>query len=233
MEEEKQRGKEYYQVNLDTGRIFWIAFIIGLVIIGIFIFGFLIGGGEGKNQLIDMVKSGVFRKEKPAETKKNTEELKALGLLDEDLDSETRYIDTTSLEAARKGSPKIEKQSVSSGSPVLKKEAARKTSGSVTQRTVKNVSSGVSYKKPRRTVVTGDYFIQVASFEKKENAERLVSVLEKNLYKVIVEKASVEGKHYYRVQVGPFEKKSVAVNTMTAMKRRFDLNEPFVVKKSS
>jgi len=91
----------------------------------------------------------------------------------------------------------------------------------------------ISQKKVKRYVVSGDYYIQVASFLKKENAERFASLLEKNLYKVTIEKAAVKNSTFYRVHVGPFEKKSVAVNTMTAMKRRFDLNDPFVLRKKS
>jgi len=91
----KNRGKEYYQVNLDTGRIFWIAFILGLIIIGIFIFGFLIGGPEDKKELLSLAKSGVFKKEKPAVTMQKMDELESLGLLDNNLETETRYIDVT------------------------------------------------------------------------------------------------------------------------------------------
>jgi len=91
----------------------------------------------------------------------------------------------------------------------------------------------ISQKKVKRYVASGDYYIQVASFLKKENAERFASLLEKNLYKVTIEKAAVKNSTFYRVHVGPFEKKSVAVNTMTAMKRIFDLNDPFVLRKKS
>ncbi len=235
MEEGKDRGKEYYQVNLDTGRIFWIAFILGLIIIGIFIFGFLIGGTDGKTELLNMVKSGVFKKEKPAETTQKKDELEALGLADNNLETETRYIDVTSLEKAAKEGDKIAKVQPEKPEAVQGRQPepiSRAPETSVKTR-VKKVSPGVSQKKVRRTAVSGDYYIQTASFIKKENAERFASLLEKNLYKVTIEKAVVKDNTYYRVHVGPFETKSVAVNTMTAMKRRFDLNEPFVLKKKS
>ena len=37
MDDDRRRVREYYQVNLDTGRIFWIAFLVGLVLIGILV----------------------------------------------------------------------------------------------------------------------------------------------------------------------------------------------------
>ena len=44
MEEERNRGKEYYQVNLDMGRLFWIAFLLGVVLFSVFVFVFVIRG---------------------------------------------------------------------------------------------------------------------------------------------------------------------------------------------
>ncbi len=244
MKEEKERGKEYYQVNLDTGRIFWIAFILGLIIIGIFIFGFLIGGPEGKKDFLDLAKSGVFKKEKAAAATKNKDELESLGLLDDNLETETRYIDVTSLEKAASlektaslGETAKEGEKVTKIQPERVETVERKTAyrAPVTgeKTSVKKATPKISQIKPRRASIYGHYYIQAASFAKKENAERFASVLEKNLYKVTIEKAVVKESTFYRVHVGPFEKKSVAVNTMTAMKRRFDLNDPFVLKKNS
>jgi len=238
MKEEKERGKEYYQVNLDTGRIFWIAFIFGLIIIGIFIFGFLIGGPEGKKDFLDLAKSGVFKKEKAAAATKNKDELESLGLLDDNLETETRYIDVTSLEEAAslektaKEGEKVAKIQPERVEPVERKTAYRTpVTGEKTR--VKKAAPKISQTKQQRASIYGHYYIQTASFIKKENAERFASVLEKNLYKVTIEKAVVKESTFYRVHVGPFEKKSVAVNTMTAMKRRFDLSDPFVLKKNS
>ena len=77
------------------------------------------------------------------------------------------------------------------------------------------------------------YYIQVASFTKRENALSMAERLKKNLYKVVIEEAVVNKQVYYRVRVGPFESRNAANNTMLAMKRRFDLENPFVLKKES
>ena len=50
---------------------------------------------------------------------------------------------------------------------------------------------------------------------------------------VAVLDADVANGTYYRVHVGPFEQQSVAINTMTSMKRIFGFKDPFVLKKQS
>ena len=79
----------------------------------------------------------------------------------------------------------------------------------------------------------GDYYIQVGSFSKEANAEAFARRLEKNLYKVKIVEADVDDRTFYRVHVGPFEQQSVAINTMTSMKRIFNLKDPFVLKVQS
>ena len=51
MDDERRRGREYYQVNLDTGRIFWIAFLLGIIVIAIFVLGYYVGGDKLKKGL--------------------------------------------------------------------------------------------------------------------------------------------------------------------------------------
>jgi len=57
--------------------------------------------------------------------------------------------------------------------------------------------------------------------------------LRKKLYKVVIEETTVDSRQFYRVQVGPFETKSIARNTMVSMRNRYDLKDPFVLKKNS
>ncbi len=79
----------------------------------------------------------------------------------------------------------------------------------------------------------GDYYIQVASFNEKANAESFAKSLRRKMYKVIIEEALVEEKTFFRVRVGPFETKGIAANTMAAMKNRYSIKDPFVLKKNS
>jgi cell division septation protein DedD len=79
----------------------------------------------------------------------------------------------------------------------------------------------------------GDYYIQVGSFIRETNANELARTLERNLYRVKIVKADVTNRTFYRVHVGPFEQQSVAINTMTSMKRIFGFKDPFVLKKQS
>jgi cell division septation protein DedD len=239
MEEDHRRGREYYQVNLDMGRLFWIVFLIGIILIGVFIFGFFIGGdrGSGRSRL-DLLKLGqsdMLRGERIV-ADRTRDDLKILDLLDKDLEAETRFIDVQSLEKAAQegdaasGMKPAEPEPVSSVyEKPIEKPALPETAY---VRAPESAGTAVVPHTPVYRPV-GDYYIQVASFTDKSNAEQLAERLRKNLYKVELETAEVDGKTFHRVKVGPFEKRSVAVNTMTSMKRIFKLTDPFVVKKQS
>jgi len=230
MEEEKKRGREFYQLNLDTGRIFWIAFVLGLIIIGIFIFGFFIGGGEGKKDFLKLGKPHLFQREKVEKVAKE-EDLDTLDLFENSLEVETRYIEVESLDEAVIESEKTKLKAQQAAQAGIRKPGEAPTvkveKGTLQKKKV------VTPKKVSVSVPRGDYYIQVASFIKKENATKFADRLRRNMYKVVIEKAVIQDKTYYRVRVGPFATKGIAVNTMTAMKKRFQLEDPFVLKKRS
>jgi len=222
MEEERKSGKEYYQLNLDTGRIFWIAFLLGLILIGIFFFGFYAGSGKIKETLLGLGMNKTPVKEEVESEKVAPEEKEEPSLVDvlrKDLQEEVKYIDVKDLEKVG------EEKKVVPEKPSLPRTIVEDKYEKVP------VPAKPSPVKPRTYVPRGTYYIQVASFTDKENAESFAKILRKNMYKVNIEKAQVEDKTFYRVRVGPFEQKSVATNTMTAMKRIFNLSDPFVVQK--
>lgn len=234
MEDDKKKTKEYYQVNLDTGRIFWIVFILGIVVIGIFFFGLYLGRDKDGQKLFGFDSSKLFGKKITLDRsmEKAPEESPLLRLIEEDLEEESRYIEIEDIQVpvqeiekaeAQTAGPKVEVQKVSPKvSP--KVNAPRKEETVVTKAPAA----------PKKSYVArGDYYIQVASFVKEENAQSLAEGLEKRLYKVVIEKAKIEEKMFYRVRVGPFESEGVATNTMTAMKRKYNLKDPFIVKKRS
>ncbi len=74
MEDDRRRPKEFYQVTLDTGRIFWISFFIGIAVIGIFVFGFFAGGGKVLRDIFDIDKSEVIKTEEITEEEKEKAE---------------------------------------------------------------------------------------------------------------------------------------------------------------
>ena len=239
MEDERNRGKEYYQVNLDMGRLFWIAFLIGIVLISVFVFGFVIGGDRksSENRLGALKRGGseLFTRDRLTRDGitrgQARDELKILDLFDNELEAETRYIDVESLEEAVQETETIAKSPVQE--PLFippAEEVVFDESPALTESTSPAVENEVETAAYRPV---GDYFIQVGSFSKEANARAFAQKLEKNLYKVNVVEADIGGKTYYRVHVGPFEKQSVAINTMTSMKRIFKLKDPFVLKMRS
>jgi cell division septation protein DedD len=240
MEDDKKKTKEYYQVNLDTGRIFWIVFILGIIVIGIFFFGLYLGRDKDEQKLFGFDSSKLFGKKITIDRsmEKAPEESPLLRLIEEDLDEESRYIEIEDIQApaqeiegaeAEDTGPKVQKVS-----PEMTKAVSPKVSPKVSAPRKKEVVVTKAPAAPKkRYIARGNYYIQVASFVKEENAHSLAEDLEKRLYKVVIEKAEIEEKTFYRVRVGPFESEGVATNTMTAMKRKYDLKDPFVVKKRS
>jgi cell division septation protein DedD len=239
MEDDRRRAKEYYQVNLDTGRIFWIAFLIGLVLIGILVLGIFVGGGK--------LTKGLAGFEKPSRGETQTKNgIPLLNLFENNFAAETKYIDAREAEKAAIDSSKqtlestglFEEPAPDAFEVHAAVEQAEKTKSGEPPRAggpprSYERTAKTSAERPVRYVEKGDYFIQVASFEKEENARGFAERLRKRLYKVTVEEAQVGERQFYRVRVGPFETKGVAVNTMSTMKRHFDLKDPFVVKKDS
>jgi cell division protein FtsN len=231
MEEERNRGKEYYQVNLDMGRLFWIAFLIGVVLISVFVFGFVIGGDrkttENKLEALKRGGSELFKRDKLT-GEEARDELKIIDLFDTDLEAETRYIDVESLEEAVRETESVATSPIEEPAFVPPPEDVRLGEDTVARESTSPVKESTGGKTVYRPV--GDYYIQVGSFNKEANAKEFARKLEKDLYKVKIVEAEVNNKTFYRVHVGPFERQSVAINTMTSMKRIFNLKDPFVLK---
>lgn len=233
MDEDRRKVHEYYQVNLDTGRIFWIAFLLGLVLIAVFVFGFFFGGGEEESLFTRLTRGEMFGREGENEILplEDSGDEGILDLFANGLEVETRYIDVESLQEAGAQPPPAGRDDAPDAG---RDPAGRKDTWDMPREEPPLVREPPT----RRKVVTQEgtgaaYFIQVGSFSKRENADRFAERLRKNLYKVVIEEAVVEDGTFYRVRVGPFESRSVAVNTMTAMRRRYDLRDPFVLQKHS
>ncbi|MCK5569286.1 MAG: SPOR domain-containing protein, partial [Spirochaetes bacterium] len=155
-------------------------------------------------------------------------ELALLDLLEENLRAETRYIDINSIESAAEELQKKPRPDV-----YFEEQQTVKDSFEESGQVKALVPDEWYREKTIPYVERGDYYIQVASFNKKANAESFAKSLRKKMYKVIVEEALVEEKTFFRVRVGPFETKGIATNTMAAMKNRYSIKDPFVLKKNS
>lgn len=66
--------------------------------------------------------------------------------------------------------------------------------------------------KPSQPLPSGDWIVQVGSYSKQENADAMRKKLEKNGYRVSITSSEVKGRVYHRVRVGPYGKKSDALN---------------------
>ncbi|MBN2324249.1 MAG: SPOR domain-containing protein, partial [Spirochaetes bacterium] len=227
---------EYYQVNLDTGRIFWIVFVLGIIVIGIFFLGIYLGRDKEDTKLFSFDRSKFLRRGDVSSDTSAVETVEASGedtpilrLLEEDLSDESRYIEIEEIQVpTRPGT-----QQKAEAETVLKKTAVRPETVRADTLRVEQKPAVKKTAPSKPYVQKGDYYIQIASFAKRENADTMAEDLRGRLYKVVVMEASVDEKTFYRVRVGPFETEGVAKNTMISMKRQFNLKDPFVVKKSS
>jgi hypothetical protein len=231
MEDDKKRTKEYYQVNLDTGRIFWIVFVLGIIVIGIFFLGIYLGRDKEGKKLFGFDRSKFLKREdvsgsETVSVETSEEDTPILKLLEEDLDEESRYIEIEEIPVP------VGPQAVQKAEPVTEVKETAVRADRVRAEKKPAVKKTAPASSPPYTA-KGDYFIQIASFTKRENADTIAEDLRKRLYKVIIVEASVDEKTFYRVRVGPFETEGVAKNTMISMKRQFNLKDSFVVKKSS
>jgi cell division septation protein DedD len=185
-----------------------------------------VGGEKLKNGLSNLGESGFFNKQNAAEEieRKSEEEFPLVDIFEKDMEAETRYLEIEPEKNAEEA-PQVKPAPVQVPEYEFEESPAEEEQVSVppvrkTQET-------------RPSPPAGDYYIQVASFVKRQNAEALADHLRKKLYKVIIEEATVRGTRFYRVRVGPFETKGIARNTMVAMKNRYDIKDPFVLKKNS
>lgn len=111
--------------------------------------------------------------------------------------------------------PAVAKNPVKVSAPVSKPApaatskpaAARKPSKTTVAKTT---SSKPAVSKPAAPAKADRFWIQVASYEMKKNADEARSVLEKNKIQAEVFTTQVKGKMYYRVRVGPYTTKSEA-----------------------
>lgn len=81
--------------------------------------------------------------------------------------------------------------------------------------------STVPPRKPSRTPGPGHYQIQVSSFLRVGDAQRLVRQLRRRGYPAHIETARVRGENWHRVRLGPYVERSVAL----ARKRDFEARE--------
>jgi len=241
MEDDKKKTKEYYQVNLDTGRIFWIVFVLGVIVIGIFFLGIFLGGGGENKKLFSFDRSKFLKREDVSDietvsVETSEEDTPILKLLEDDLSEESRFIEIEEIQVpaaeTEKGTRTVQKSAAVTEmkESTVRPDPVRADSVCAEKKqVVKKAATAPS----RPYVQKGDYYIQIASFTRRENADTMAEDLRKRLYKVVVVEAAVDEKTFYRVRVGPFETEGVAKNTMVSMKRQFNLKDPFVVKKST
>jgi cell division septation protein DedD len=73
--------------------------------------------------------------------------------------------------------------------------------------------------------------VQANSYPDTKSANDLVDRLKNNGYNAFVTEANVKGKVWYRVRIGPFASREEAEKTVTALKNKESLANPFATRK--
>jgi len=110
---------------------------------------------------------------------------------------------------------KIEPEKKSSAPKKSKKIARSEKPKKTTQKKKKVVEVSSTHKKPvHKAIPSGQYVIQVASFDTSSKASSEVGRLKRLRFDAFIDRAKVSGKTYYRVRIGPIPSKTRAISML-------------------
>jgi len=218
---------QMYVLNLDGARIFWLTTILLFLIALSFFIGLFIGQEKAHVEVDDIsLKNKVMMDEiidkldnKTKEDKEDEEyqfyELISPRKITEDEDLPTRLSEMKS-QSTRKKPVKIEK---------------------VDSHTGDDISIKKSLEKPEPVLESGDqklntenpYAVQVASYNKYDNAVKLRDYLKAEQYPSYIIKSVVEGKKFFRVRVGPFASRSLSLKVIEMIRHKKGCQDSFIV----
>jgi cell division septation protein DedD len=128
-------------------------------------------------------------------------------------------------------SPQI-KKTVLSSEPKPKRKAVGKLIEKSQKHKVVEVASNA--KNDTQTDLSNSskrhFAIQVASFDKKSKAMSEIDNLKKSKYDAYIDKASVKGKNYFRVRIGPIASQNKALEMLNELMETNKYGESYLVK---
>jgi cell division septation protein DedD len=113
---------------------------------------------------------------------------------------------------------------------VVKKSSARNASKKKKNAKSKIVAVSGDSTEVRKAGRSGNYTIQVASFDKKSRALSEVNALKELKYDAYVDESRVKGKQYFRVRIGPLASKKRALDLLKTVQENEKYGESYMVK---
>ncbi len=249
-DQQNMKEKNMYLLHLDGARIL----ILSAILIGIIAITFLIGVNftekkESKEDLFTAKSENIFDK-KNSNDKKSIDELfknseaeqgeKNLALNEKNPDLKNEMIKTDSIkkdpimtedvkEIIPANKPIAKKNIVKSSNSSKKRIAKRKKNNNK----IKPVSASIPGRKKtirvENNISKKGYSIQVAAYDRKFKAIKEKNILKASNYESYTDKASVKGRNYFRVLIGPLASKRKALNLLKKIQGNPRYEESYVI----
>ncbi|MBP7735031.1 MAG: SPOR domain-containing protein [Spirochaetes bacterium] len=94
----------------------------------------------------------------------------------------------------------------------------------------KVVAVAVDRVEENKSLHSGEYAIQIASFDKKSKAQTEVRALKDRNYDAFLDESQVKGKQYYRVRIGPIASKKKALELLKDIQGNEKYQESYMVR---
>ncbi|TAL33841.1 MAG: SPOR domain-containing protein [Spirochaetes bacterium] len=245
------KEKNMYVFHMDTPRLI----IIGCVIVGVIIIAFLFGmnltkpGGKGADTLAqrDLVRglpetdNLESRLLSPSDENILSPDGKKTELPLDDKHKPARKGDLAANDKSSKEFPAEEKEAENSVKDVKKaaldeetrpsrKSDSRKTEKAKSHKVVEVAAKEKKEKKDGSERAMRGYSIQVGSYDTSDKAKTEMSSLKKMSYDAFMDKATVNGKSFYRVKIGPLTSKGKAIDILREIQENNKYSESYLVK---
>lgn len=157
-------------------------------------------------------------------------------LLPSGFESEQKLSEPTITKTTRKAS-NMKTTAKTSSKKKKEQAAAKKTKTSKTAKaklpakTAEKKSGVVAavYESPAKVKKTG-FAVQIASFDKRANAQNEAERLKKQSYAAYIDATSVDGKQFFRVRIGPLSSKEKAAALLSELQEDGGYDESYIVK---
>ncbi len=231
MNNNKKKPYNMYVLNLDAGRVFWLAIILVLLLILAFLSGYLIGKKRALKEISSLEEQGKLAVEKVLNSDEDLSEYEFYNLSlnsqkEKNLPSSPeKYNQEKILEEK----PEVYKDTEKNEEKEIFKRLTEKTTPSDTCEKYKSISKEREVIKNKATLFR-EFYVQVASCRDKSNAYSIRNKLVREEYPVVINKSVVNGKVFYRVKVGPFKSLTLARKVLAMLKAKKEYRNSFIVK---
>lgn len=151
-------------------------------------------------------------------------------------DAEAPVKEPEKKEAVRKPAAKkvaVKKQKQQRVAPRDTEHVAESTRPAPKKRAKKKVmevaADEMEEQKPERSAA-GQFAIQVAAFDSRSKADHEVRALKELEYEAHISQTTVDGRRYYRVQIGPFASKKKALSTLNRIQENEKYGNAYMLK---